>query len=93
MTDISTAFNVIKSEVLLSKIKYCGFKEWTRKLVQDYLTEKKSTRNKDGNYLSGSLTFNSGVGEGSVLGPANLDLTARCLAVNSGLCRLLQNLD
>ena len=41
MTDISTAFNVIKSEVLLSKIKYCGFKEWTRKLVQDYLTEKK----------------------------------------------------
>ena len=92
MTDISTAFNMIKSEVLLSKIKYCGFKEWTRKLVQDYLTEK-STRNKDGNYLSGSLTFNSGVGEGSVLGPANLDLTARCLAVNSGLCRSLENLD
>ena len=92
MTDISTAFNVMKSEVLLSKIKYCGFKEWTRKLVQDYLTEK-STRNKDSNCLSGSITFNSGVGEGSVLGPANLDLTARCLAVNSGLCRSLENLD
>ena len=51
MTDISAAFNVIKSEVLLSEIKFCKFKEWTRKLVKDYLTEK-STRNKDGNYLS-----------------------------------------
>ena len=69
MTDISAAFNVIKSEVLLSEIKFCKFKEWTRKLVKDYLTEK-STRNKDGNYLSGSLTFNSGAGEGSVLGSA-----------------------
>ena len=69
MTDISAAFNVIKSEVLLSEIKFCKFKEWTRKLVKDYLTEK-STRNKDCNYLSGSLTFNSGVGEGSVLGSA-----------------------
>ena len=41
MTDISAAFNVIKSEVLLSEIKFCKFKEWTRKLVKDYLTEKK----------------------------------------------------
>ena len=69
MTDMSAAFNVIKSEVLLIKMKHYGFDKWTCKLVEDYLSGR-STKTKIGNFLSKAVTLNSGVGEGSVLGPA-----------------------
>ena len=69
MTDMSASFNVIKADVLLLKMKYYGFDRWTRKLVEDYLSGR-STRTKIGNFLSEAVTLNSGVGKGSVLGPA-----------------------
>ena len=69
MTDMSAAFNVIKSEVLLTKMRHYGFDKWTCKLVEDYLSGR-STKTKIGNFLSKAVTLNSGVGEGSVLGPA-----------------------
>ena len=69
MTDMSAAFNVIKADVLLLKMKHYGFDRWTRKLIEDYLSGR-CTRTKIGNYLSEAVTLNSGVGEGSVLGPA-----------------------
>ena len=68
MTDMSAAFNLIKKEILVPLLKCYGFDKKARKLVYSYLTDRK-TRCKIKNCISEPITLESGVGEGSVLGP------------------------
>ena len=67
-TDMSAAFNIIKKEVLDIKLEAYGFDEASRALVDNYLTDRKTVcQVKD--KRSGVVTLESGVGEGSVMGP------------------------
>ena len=68
LTDMSAAFNLIKKEVLVSQLEVYGFDEKSRKLVTSYLSKRK-TKCKVKGCISGEIELDSGVGEGSVLGP------------------------
>ena len=68
ITDMSAAFNLIKKEVLVPKMSKFGFDEQSCKLLSDYLTGRK-TKCRIKTSFSGLVELESGVGEGSVLGP------------------------
>ena len=68
MTDMSAAFNLIKKEILVSQLKIYGFNSKARTLVHSYLSDRQ-TRCKVKEAISGPETLQTGVGEGSVLGP------------------------
>ena len=68
MTDMSAAFNLITKPVLLAQLKEYGFNFKSRSLIHNYLTNRK-TRCKVKGCISGEVTLDTGVGEGSVLGP------------------------
>ena len=68
MTDMSAAFNLIDKSILLPLLKAYGFGYKARSLVNSYLTDRK-TKCKIQNEISETITLDSGVGEGSVLGP------------------------
>ena len=68
MTDMSAAFNLIKKDILLPLLKRFDFDIKSCSLVDSYLTERK-TRCRIKGEMSEIVTLDSGVGEGSVLGP------------------------
>lgn len=61
-------FNLITKPILLSQLKEYGFNFKSRSLVNSYLTGRKTQCRIKG-CLSGEVVLDSGVGEGSVLGP------------------------
>ena len=67
-TDISAGFNLVSKEILVPKLKKFGFGELSQKLLSHYLSGRK-TRVKVKNILSGEVYLDTGVGEGTVLGP------------------------
>ena len=67
-TDISAGFNLVSKEILVPKMAKFGFGENSCKLLNDYLTGRR-TKVKIKNFLSGEVQLETGVGEGSVLGP------------------------
>ena len=68
LTDMSAAFNLIDRDILVSQMKEYGVMEESRDLVRSYLTNRR-TRCRMGDEVSEEVTLESGVGEGSVLGP------------------------
>ena len=68
MTDMSAAFNLIDKSILLSQMKLYGFNNKSRTLIYNYLTKRK-TRCRVKNCISEEIELETGVGEGSVLGP------------------------
>ena len=68
LTDMSAAFNLIKKEILLAQLQTYGFDVKSRKMVDSYLSKRK-TKCRIKGCLSGEVELDSGVGEGSVLGP------------------------
>ena len=68
LTDQSAAFNVIRKEILVPKLSSYGFDESTCKLITNYLTSRK-TMTKVDTAISEPIELDSGVGEGSVVGP------------------------
>ena len=68
LTDMSAAFNLIKKEILLSQLKVYSFDEKSRHLVGSYLSNRKTQCRIKG-CMSSTVELDSGVGEGSVLGP------------------------
>ena len=67
-TDQSAAFNLVKSSIIVSKLRVFGVMESALKLIESYLTGR-STVCTVGNSTSSAVKLSSGVGEGSVVGP------------------------
>ena len=67
-TDISAGFNLVSKEILVPKMRSYGFGPNSCKLLRNYLTGR-STKVKIGSLTSPSVQLDTGVGEGSVLGP------------------------
>ena len=67
-TDISAGFNLVSRDILVPKMSKFGFGEKSCKLLDDYLTGRR-TQVKVKGILSPEVTLDTGVGEGSVLGP------------------------
>ena len=68
LTDMSAAFNLIKKEILLAQLEIYGFDVKSRRMVDSYLSNRK-TRCRIKGCISSCVELDSGVGEGSVLGP------------------------
>ena len=68
LTDMSAAFNLIKKDVLLSQLEVYGFDKKSREMVGSYLSQR-TTKCRVKGCISGEVELDSGVGEGSVLGP------------------------
>ena len=67
-TDQSAAFNLVKADIILAKLKVYGVDKQTLSMIKDYLTGRK-TQTVIGNHRSPEITLDSGVGEGSIVGP------------------------
>ena len=68
LTDMSAAFNLIKKKILLAQLEIYGFDVKSRSMVGSYLSNRR-TRCRIKGCTSGEVELDSGVGEGSVLGP------------------------
>ena len=67
-TDISAGFNLVSKEILIPKMAKFGFGSKSCQLLRNYLTGRR-TKTKVKNILSSEVELETGVGEGSVLGP------------------------
>ena len=76
LTDMSAAFNLISKEVLVPLMSEYGFVKSATDLVNSYLTGRK-TQCKVKNKVSPPTVLQTGVGEGSVIGP-NFFIMATC---------------
>ena len=80
LTDQSAAFNVLQKDVLVGKLKILGFSSSACKLIDNYLTGRKTKCLVNG-AMSSSVDLSSGVGEGSVLGPSLYTLGQVCVSM------------
>ena len=67
-TDISAGFNLVSKEILIPKMSRFGFGKKSCQLLSNYLTGRRTTT-KIKNIMSKEVNLETGVGEGSVLGP------------------------
>ena len=68
MTDLSKAFDCLNHELLIAKLDAYGFDIKSKKLIQQYLSNRKQ-RVKVGNAYSSWKYFFYGIPQGSILGP------------------------
>jgi hypothetical protein len=68
MIDMSAAFDVVDTELLLEKLKLYGFDRNSVQWIWSYLTYRSQTVYIEGS-LSGHLALEAGVPQGSILGP------------------------
>lgn len=68
MLDVSKAFDALNHEILLFKLDYAGIRGLALSWLTDYL-QNRSQKVKFGRTLSDSLLTNTGVPQGSILGP------------------------
>ena len=68
MIDMSAAFDVVDTELLLEKLKLYGFDRNSVQWIWSYLTYRSQTVYFEGS-LSGHLALEAGVPQGSILGP------------------------
>ena len=66
--DLSAAFDVVDHNLLLEKLKLYGFSGSTIEWMSSYLLNRSQAVYVDG-FLSNNLSINSGVPQGSILGP------------------------
>ena len=66
--DLSKAFDTIDFNILLRKLEYYGVKDMPLKLLKNYLTNRKQYV-KFGIHESNHIITNTGVPQGSILGP------------------------
>ena len=66
--DLSKAFDTLNHEILLSKLKHYGLSDTPLKWFSDYLSNRKQYVEVD-NIKSSNADINTGVPQGSILGP------------------------
>ncbi len=66
--DLLKPFDTINHKILLDKLKYYGIDGLAHNLIESYLTNRKKFVEIDG-FKSDILTVNTGVPQGSILGP------------------------
>ena len=66
--DLEKAFNTVNHNILLRKLEKYGIRGLPLKLMESYLSERKQVT-KIGNCISEKLDINTGVPQGSCLGP------------------------
>ena len=66
-TDQSVAFNLIKADIIVAKLKVFGVQETALRLIRSYLTGR-STVCTVGHSTSSTVRLNNGMGEGSIVG-------------------------
>ena len=68
LMDLSKAYDCIPHELLIAKLKCYGIGNGSLRLLLDYLTNRKQ-RTKIGSSFSSWCDINTGVPQGSILGP------------------------
>ena len=68
LTDLSKAFDSLNHDLLIAKLHNYGFQTASLKLIHSYLTNRKQNV-RIGNVNSSTLSVNTGVPQGSILGP------------------------
>ena len=68
LMDLFKAYDCIPHELLITKLKFCGIENGSLGLLLDYLTNRKQ-RTKIGSSFSSWCDINTGVPQGSILGP------------------------
>ena len=68
LTDLSKAFDCINHELLIAKLEAYGFDYTSLSFISTYLAGRKQ-RTKVNNYFSDWSNINSGIPQGSILGP------------------------
>ena len=66
--DLSKAYDCIAHELLIAKLKCYGLENRSLRLLLDYLTNQKQ-RTKIGSSFSSRCDINTGIPQGSILGP------------------------
>ena len=78
-TDVSAGFNLVSKEILIPKLSLLGLDSSACDLLQNYLTGRK-TKTIIENSISEEITLDTGVGEGSVLGPNCFSINMVCIS-------------
>ena len=68
LMDLSKAYDCIPHNLLIAKLECCGVDKASLRLLLDYLTHRKQ-RTKIGSLFSSWCDINTGVSQGSILGP------------------------
>ena len=79
LTDQSAAFNVLQVDILIGKLKFLGFSSSACSLIANYLHGRQALCKVNG-IASPLIQLDSGVGEGSVLGPSLYTLGQICVS-------------
>ena len=90
--DLSKAFDTLLHDILLDKINYYGVNGVAYDLLRSCLTQRQQIVEFDG-FLSKSLEINTGVPQGSVLGPFLFSIYTNDLPVSTNLFKMIMYAD
>ena len=79
-TDVSAGFNLVTKEILVPKMAQYGFDSSACDILRDYLTNRK-TKTVINGFISQEISLESGVGEGSCLGPTYFSCGMACISI------------
>ena len=80
LVDMSAAFNLVSRDIIIPKLRRIGMGHFAAKLLRSYLTGRRSVT-KISSVWSRIIAVDTGIGEGSVLGPLVFILTIICVTV------------
>ena len=78
-TDQSAAFNLVTADTVIAKLKHYNVDERSCRMIRSYLTSRRTVCS-IGGQTSPAVTLQSGVGEGSIVGPLFFGIVLCCIA-------------